>query len=280
MNVIYKNDSVIITEVSSFNLEQIFECGQCFRWNKTDCNTYSGVAFGKALTISQNDTTVTLQGCNKNDFENVWYSYFDLGIDYDEIKSSLASLHPVLKEAQQYAPGIRILSQEPWETLCSFIISQNNNIPRIKGIIDRLCRQYGEPIGDNLYAFPTAERLSCCTVDDFAPLRSGFRAKYIVDAATKVATNEINLHEIKKMPVEQARKELMKIKGVGPKVADCTMLYGMGKKECFPMDVWMKRAMEVLFPNLTPEDFGTNAGMAQQYIFHYSRMNPQLFEQS
>ncbi|MDD6446716.1 MAG: DNA-3-methyladenine glycosylase 2 family protein, partial [Ruminococcus sp.] len=184
------------------------------------------------------------------------------------------------KEAQQYAPGIRILSQEPWEALCSFIISQNNNIPRIKGIIDRLCRQYGEPIGDNLYAFPTAERLSRCTVDDLAPLRSGFRAKYIVDAATKVATNEINLHEIKKMPVEQARKELMKIKGVGPKVADCTMLYGMGKKECFPMDVWMKRAMEVLFPNLTPEDFGTNAGIAQQYIFHYSRMNPQLFEQS
>ncbi|MCI6007704.1 MAG: DNA-3-methyladenine glycosylase 2 family protein [Ruminococcus sp.] len=280
MNVIYKNDSVIITEVSSFNLEQIFECGQCFRWNKTDCNTYGGVAFGKALTISQKDTTVTLQGCNKNDFENVWYSYFDLGVDYDGIKSSLASLHPVLKEAQQYAPGIRILSQEPWEALCSFIISQNNNIPRIKGIIDRLCRQYGEPIGDNLYAFPTAERLSCCTVDDFAPLRSGFRAKYIVDAATKVATDEINLHEIKKMPVEQARKELMKIKGVGPKVADCTMLYGMGKKECFPMDVWMKRAMEVLFPNLTPEDFGTNAGIAQQYIFHYSRMNPQLFEQS
>lgn len=280
MNVIYKNDSVIITEVSSFNLEQIFECGQCFRWNKTDCNTYSGVAFGKALTISQNDTTVTLQGCNKNDFENVWYSYFDLGVDYDEIKSSLASLHPVLKEAQQYAPGIRILSQEPWEALCSFIISQNNNIPRIKGIIDRLCRQYGEPIGENLYAFPTVERLSRCTVDDLAPLRSGFRAKYIVDAATKVATNEINLHEIKKMPVEQAKKELMKIKGVGPKVADCTMLYGMGKKECFPMDVWMKRAMEVLFPNLTPEDFGANAGIAQQYIFHYSRMNPQLFEQS
>ncbi|MDD6447627.1 MAG: DNA glycosylase, partial [Ruminococcus sp.] len=233
MNVIYKNDSVIITEVSSFNLEQIFECGQCFRWNKTDCNTYGGVAFGKALTISQKDTTVTLQGCNKNDFENVWYSYFDLGVDYDGIKSSLASLHPVLKEAQQYAPGIRILSQEPWETLCSFIISQNNNIPRIKGIIDRLCRQYGEPIGDNLYAFPTAERLSCCTVDDFAPLRSGFRAKYIVDAATKVATDEINLHEIKKMPVEQARKDLMKLKGGGPKVADCTMLYGMGKKECF-----------------------------------------------
>ena len=270
---------MVITEASSFNLEQTFECGQCFRWSKTDCGTYSGVAFGKALTISQNDTTVTLQGCNKNDFENVWYSYFDLGTDYDEIKDSLASLHPVLKEAQQYAPGIRILNQEPWEALCSFIISQNNNIPRIKGIIDRLCRQYGEPIDDNLYAFPTAEKLSRCTVDDLAPLRSGFRAKYIVDAAAKAATNEINLHEIKKMPVEQARKELMKIKGVGPKVADCTMLYGMGKKECFPMDVWMKRAMEVLFPNLTPEDFGTNAGIAQQYIFHYSRMNPQLFEQ-
>lgn len=280
MNVIYKNDSVVITEASSFNLEQTFECGQCFRWSKTDCGTYSGVAFGKALTISQKNTTVTLQGCNKNDFENVWYSYFDLGTDYDEIKDSLAILHPVLKEAQQYAPGIRILNQEPWEALCSFIISQNNNIPRIKGIIDRLCRQYGKPIDDNLYAFPTAERLSRCTADDLAPLRSGFRAKYIVDAAAKAATNEINLHEIKKMPVEQARKELMKIKGVGPKVADCTMLYGMGKKECFPMDVWMKRAMEVLFPNLTPEDFGTNAGIAQQYIFHYSRMNPQLFEQS
>ena len=278
MLIEYTDYDVILKNISSFDLEQTLDCGQCFRWKKISDNTYSGAAYGKFLKISQSDYTIIFHNCSKADFENVWFSYFDLGTDYDSIKEKLAKIHPVLIEAEKYAPGIRILKQEPWEALCSFIISQNNNIPRIKGIIKRLCESFGNQIADGEYSFPSAERLCTYTVDDFAHLRSGFRAKYIVDACQKVSCGEVDLAKTEKMSVGDAREELIKIKGVGPKVADCTMLYGMGKKECFPMDVWMKRAMKILFPELTPESFGENAGIAQQYIFHYSRMHPELFE--
>lgn len=278
MNIEYIGNNVVLKNVTSFSLEQTLDCGQCFRWEKTLPNTYQGIAYGKLLTISQNSDEITLHNCTKVDFENIWYDYFDLATDYDKVRRELSLLHPVLNEAQKYAPGIRILNQEPWEALCSFIISQNNNIPRIKGIISRLCETFGEKLSDGNYTFPSAEKLSACSVDDLAPLRSGFRAKYIVDASRKVASGEIELNTVKELSVCEARNELIKIKGVGPKVADCTMLYGMGKKECFPLDVWMKRAMSILLPELTPQSFGVNAGIAQQYIFHYSRMNPQLFE--
>lgn len=279
MNIEYSESDVILENVTSFDIEQTLDCGQCFRWNKIGEKSYSGIAFGKYLEISQSENTVILHNCLKEDFENVWYNYFDLSTDYDTIRQQLAKIHPVLDEAQRYAPGIRILKQEPWEALCSFIISQNNNIPRIKGIIDRLCNNFGEKISENNYSFPTANVLNKLTVDDLAPLRSGFRAKYIIDACNRVASGELNLDEIKTMPIEQARAELTKIKGVGAKVSDCTLLYGMGRKECFPIDVWIKKAMAVLFPELTPRAFRDYAGIAQQYIFHYSRMHPHLFEE-
>lgn len=277
MNIEFSKD-IIISGITSFNLEQTLECGQCFRWNKTSENTYHGVAYGKALDISQIDDTVILHNCSKSDFENIWYDYFDLGTDYDTIRKQLAKIHPTLDEAQKYAPGIRLLKQEPWEALCSFIISQNNNIPRIKGIINRLCENFGDKISEYDYSFPTAQALDNLSVDDLAPLRSGFRAKYIIDACSKINSKEINLDEISAMPTEQAKRELIRIKGVGSKVADCTMLYGMGKKDCFPIDVWIKKAMAILFPELTPEVFGEYAGIAQQYIFHYSRMHSELFK--
>ena len=278
MKIKYSDNNVIIEDITSFNLEQILDCGQCFRWEQVSPDKYHGVAYGKALTVSQQGQTVIFHNCTQADFESIWFDYFDLGTNYDEMKNELAQLHPVLKDAQQYAPGIRILRQEPWEALCSFIISQNNNIPRIKGIIKRLCEAFGEKLEGNNYSFPTAEVLSKYTADDLAILKSGFRAKYIVDASQRVANKEVDLNNVISLPTEQARQELIKIKGVGPKVADCTMLYGMGKTDCFPLDVWMKRAMQVLFPTLTPQSFGKNAGVAQQYIFHYSRMNPQLFD--
>lgn len=278
MKIKYNDNNIVISSIDSFNLQQTLDCGQCFRWEQIEPDKYHGVAYGKSLTIGQQDDTIVLYDCSKSDFEGIWFNYFDLGTDYGKIRKELSELHPILKDAQQYAPGIRILKQEPWEALCSFIISQNNNIPRIKGIITRLCKNFGNSIGNGDYTFPTAEVLSKYTVDDLAVLRSGFRAKYIIDASLKVTNGEIDLENICTLSTEQARDELIKIKGVGPKVADCTMLYGMGKTDCFPLDVWMKRAMRVLFPNLTPQSFGKNAGVAQQYIFHYSRMNPQLFE--
>lgn len=277
MKIKYNRQNLIVTGITSFDLKQTLDCGQCFRWEEIEPDKFMGVAFGKALTISQQNNAVVFYNCTEEDFENIWFDYFDLGTDYDKIRKELSQMHPVLKEAGEYAPGIRILKQESWEALCSFIISQNNNIPRIKGIISRLCKTFGRELENGVYAFPTAEEISKYTVEDLAVLRSGFRAKYILDAAQKVANNEIDLEAIKTMPTTQARSELMKIKGVGPKVADCTMLYGMGKTDCFPLDVWMKRAMQILFSDIAYESFGENAGIAQQYIFHYSRMHPEMF---
>ena len=167
--------------------------------------------------------------------------------------------------------GIRILKQEPWEALCSFIISQNNNIPRITGIIDRLCSTWGEKNEKGEYSFPSYEILAGLTVEDLAPLKAGFRSKYILDAAQKLKNKEIDLNKIYSATMDEAREELMKIKGVGKKVADCTLLYGFGRMEAFPVDVWVKRIVEELYPDGLPECIKGNEGIAQQYLFHWRR---------
>ena len=264
-----------------FDPEETLTCGQAFRWKEVlgedGVPCWEGVAKGHVLRLRKEQKNI-LFFCSRQDFDDIWRDYFDLEQDYEEKRTFLASLSPVLSNAAEYAPGIRILRQEPWEALCSFIISQNNNIPRIQGIIDRLCRLLGDPIpGSSHYTFPGPEKLAACTVEDLAPLRAGFRAKYLIDAAQKVADKKIDVQKIARSPAEFGRNELQKIMGVGPKVAECALLYGFHKTDCFPMDVWMKRAMEVLLPEMTPADFGENAGLAQQFLFHYSRMHPNLF---
>ncbi len=256
-----------------FDLEQTLDCGQCFRFVKKE-DYFEGMAFSKILKIKRDGDFIELD-CDEKDFEEIWKNYFDFDTNYAIIKRELENFSPIMKDAINFAPGIRILKQDPWEALCSFIISQNNNIPRIKGIISRLCENFGEKIGE-FYSFPKPEKIASLTAQDLEPIKSGFRAKYILDAA-KTAT-QTDLNQIYTMPIDEARAELMKIKGVGPKVAECVLLYGFHRTECFPLDVWMKRAMEVLFPQNKPEDFGLNAGIAQQYIFHYSRMNANLFD--
>lgn len=155
-----------------------------------------------------------------------------------------------------------------------FIISQNNNIPRIKGIVERLCRTFGQPLKNDDYGFPSPRDLAGLDESALSPLRCGWRAGYILDAARRVYSGEIKLDEVAAMPIDKARKTLMLIRGVGPKVAECVLLYGMGRYQAFPLDVWMKRAMSNLFPDLSPHSFGKYAGIAQQYIFHYIRCNP------
>ena len=272
----FVGNNVEITEFDEFNLEETFKCGQCFRWQKTKENTFEGVAFDKYLQIIEEKDKIILVNTSENDFNNIWKKYFDLDLDYNKVKSDLGKINNTMKIACDYAPGIRILSQDYWETLCSFIISQNNNIPRIKGIISRMCEEFGKEICTGIYSFPSADALSKLSEDDLKPLRSGFRAGYILDAAKKVAGKEIDLESIKNMDIVSARLELQQIKGVGPKVAECTLLYGFHRLEAFPMDVWMKRAMKELFAGMIPEDFGRYAGIAQQYIFNYSRTNPEL----
>lgn len=279
MDYCYKDGTMIVKNVTSLDLGETLDCGQSFRWRDNGDGSFTGVAYEKLVTVSMQNGDLHIENTTEQDFEKIWRNYFDLDLDYDSIRSSIGEIHPVLKEASAYAPGIRILQQEPWEALCTFIISQNNNIKRIKGIVDRLCTTFGNKIGDtDFYTFPKPEILAELTPDDLAPLRAGFRNKYIIDASRKVASGEVDLEKCRNVPYDEARAELCKIKGVGNKVADCTLLFGMHRIEAFPIDVWMRRAMEKLFPNMTGEDFGEYAGIAQQYIFHYARMHPELFE--
>ena len=270
-------NGIKISGVKDLDLGETLDCGQSFRWKRNDNGSFSGVAFNRAVTMDLIGTDLYIDNAPMEDYD-LWYNYLDLQLDYGKIRNDISKLHPVLKEASAYAPGIRILRQDPWEALCTFIISQNNNIKRIKGIVERLCENFGEKLSQGEYTFPTAEKLSKLSVDDLAPIRAGFRNKYIIDGAQKVNSGEVNLNICYDLPYDEARQELMKIKGVGTKVADCTLLFGFHRIEAFPLDVWMKRAMEKLFPTMSPKDFGEYAGIAQQYIFHYSRMNPEIFE--
>ncbi|MDE7390832.1 MAG: DNA-3-methyladenine glycosylase [Lachnospiraceae bacterium] len=267
-----------VTGITDFDLAQTLDCGQAFRWAEQPDGAFIGVAHGKILTLRKNGDELELDGVEPSEYDSIWKRYFDLDMDYGAVRTELSKLHPILNEAAEFAPGIRILNQEPWEALCSFIISQNNNIPRIKGIIERLCAMCGEQLADNMYTFPSAEKIAAMTAEDLAPIRAGFRARYIIDGARRVADGSVDLEKIRTMPIDEARKELMQITGVGVKVADCTLLYGLHRLDCFPLDVWMKRAMSVLFPSMTATDFGEYGGIAQQYIFHYSRLHPELFE--
>ena len=278
MKNISSENFILIPDVRDLDLEQTLDCGQSFRWEKQNDGSFSGVAFGKYVNISLDGTDMVIKNAAPED-EKIWREYFDLELDYGKIRGDISKLHPVLEEAARYAPGIRILRQEPYEALCTFIISQNNNIKRIKGSVAGLCERFGDEIDEGVYTFPNAERLAELTPDDLAPLRAGFRNRYIIDSAKKVASGEVDLELCKTADYEAARAELMKITGVGVKVADCTLLFGMHRVEAFPVDVWMKRAMEKLFPGMTAADFGEYAGIAQQYIFHYSRMHPELFNE-
>lgn len=271
MNVDYiKNTSCITIERKCFDALLSVDCGQSFRWKLTGENEVSGIAFGKALTLRQSPETVTFCGVDGEDFEKIWVPYFDLERDYSALCERFSS-DPYLKKAVNECNGIRILKQDPWEALCSFIISQNNNIPRIKGIVERLCATLGEPLENENFAFPSAEKIAAAGIEALAPLRAGFRAKYIIDAAEKVASGEIDFQKIYDSPLDDGRDELIKIKGVGEKVAQCALLYGFGKVDAFPVDVWVKRIMAELYPDGLPECTNGVRGIAQQYLFHWYR---------
>lgn len=251
-------------------LAQSLDCGQCFRWNQLPDGTWEGVACGKYLRITGENFPDVLN----NGF---WANYFDMGLDYGKIRRGFCTLDPVMAEAADYAPDMRILNQDPWEALCSFILSQCNNIKRIKGMVARLCGKFGESVDETHQMFPTAQALASADEKDLRTLGFGFRAAYVLDAARRIASGRICLDEIRRMPLDEARSRLTEINGVGPKVADCALLYGLHRLDAFPMDVWMKRAMKTLFPGRNPAWFGPYAGIAQQYLFHYSRNHPELF---
>lgn len=246
------------------------DCGQAFRWAKNEDGSIEGIAFGKALKIVDNGNEAILYGTDEKEFNEVWKNYFDLDRDYEKICKTLSQDKHLAKAIETY-PGIRILRQDHWEALCSFIISQNNNIPRIKGIIDRLCSSLGEDLGNGRYTFPSPEKVLEAGAEGLAPLRAGFRVKYILDAAQKVTDGTVDFKLIENGTLEEGAEELKKIKGVGDKVAACTLLYGFSKVDALPIDVWVKRILAEMYPDGMPECTDGVKGIAQQYLFHWRR---------
>ena len=266
----YLNGDLYLHDMQNFNLGNTLDSGQCFRWQELSDGSWTGIAYGKNIRLGYLDRALVLYKTAPEDFFAVWNDYFDLDRDYGAL-SECMSEDPVLARALAFAPGIRILRQPPFETLCSFILSQNNNIKRIKGLVRRLCEQFGKPIEDGNFAFPEPEDLAGLTVEKLTPVRAGFRARYLLDAANKVSSGDISLSSLYTLPLEEARLALRSIVGVGPKVADCVLLYGFGRTECFPVDVWISRALRHLYPEGFPERFSAWGGIAQQTLFHYVR---------
>lgn len=278
MNVTTQNDYILISDTEFFDLDKTLDCGQCFRFERTGQGVWQGVALGRRLCMKQSEKGIEIYGLSRSQFENEgFYEYFDLGRDYCKINQLLFS-DPILRPMIKEGSGIRILRQEPFETLVSFIISTSNNIPRIKKIINSLCNQFGRRRKDafgEYYTFPDCDILSELSLDQLADIRAGYRDKYILDCAKKVASGQVDLKAIEHMEYDMAIKELTKIKGVGIKVADCVLLFAYGKLSAFPRDVWIKRALQ----NLYPVDGGAAlmqspyAGIAQQYLYYWARGN-------
>lgn len=267
-----------IDGITHLDLAQTFECGQCFRWEPTGDGGYAGVLGRYPVTLHLERGSLLVHGLTRQQADGILAPYLALDEDYAAIQQLLRQ-SPALAAAVDYAGGIRVLRQDSWEALCSFILSQNNNIPRIRGIIRRLCEGFGQPLGDGQFAFPTPGALAGRTVEELAPLRSGFRARYLLDAAQKVHSGELDLEQVRRLPTPDAARELCRIHGVGVKVAHCTLLYGFYRTDCLPVDVWMRRVMGRMFPQGLPQALLPYAGIAQQYLFHYARSHPGLFRE-
>ena len=275
---------VVLSDIGNFSVYKTFDCGQCFRFDpgyEADGYTFgvTGSAYGKTVTFAEDGSHIMIIGSDENDYINIWQRYLSLDTDYGEIDRCITTALDekgcaVMRRAAEVSAGIRLLRQDPWEALCSFIVSQNNNIPRIKKIICAMCDEYGEVTNDGLSkSFPTPKALADAGEEKIFALRTGFRAKYIYDAAVKVASGEINLESVlKNDSYEDCEKELMKIKGVGPKVAACALLFGFEKTEAYPVDTWMKKVAARHFESgPDPKKFGKYAGIAQQYLFYMER---------
>ena len=282
----------VLKNIENFEPKHIFECGQCFRWNKEDDDSYTGVVGINVLNVKKDQNNIIIKGICKDNIQDVCMQYFNLGTDYNKIKTDLSKIDENMKISIQYGDGIRILKQDPWETLISFIISANNNIPRIKGIIEKISKKYGKEIEWNNtkhYTFPTPEELSRATVRELRLLGLGFRDSRVFETTKMVKENKIDIANLEKMEdINLLREELLKFPGVGPKVADCIMLFSMKKHEVFPIDVWVKRVITELYLNeiaennsknisnkkileLAEKKFGKLAGIAQQYLFYWRR---------
>lgn len=267
-----------------FKIKEILECGQCFRFNKLESNTYEIIALGERLRVTQDDTIIQLD-CDERSYKDHWHAYFDMDRDYPLLMDQLMAKDDILKEAVVSKSGLRILQQEPFEMLMCFIISQNKSIPQIRILVERLSQSYGQVKKDQFgdyYCFPTPEELKDVTEEDFRELKVGFRAPYLLDAVAHVLDGRLDLRALYQLNKEEARIKLMAVKGIGGKVADCILLFAYGKVDVFPIDVWVRRIMtEAYFHGEKTSDrkilafaesyFDGISGLAQQYLFYDGR---------
>ena len=285
MKLYEKDNLVILEDVENFDAKAIFTCGQAFRWYEEKNGSFTTVHLGRVLNVLNVENKVIFKGTNLEEFNEIWIDYFDLSTDYQSIRKSLSN-NEILAKAMEYGKGIRILNQNHFEMLISFIISANNMIPRIKKSIEVISMKYGKFICEDenrkYYSFPTVEELSKATVEDLREFaKVGFRDKRIFDTVNLIKNENIDLDNFEKLDTDTLREELLKFSGVGDKVADCIMLFSYRRGEVFPVDVWIKRVMEELFiKEETPVKkiskeadriFGKYAGYAQQYLFYYGR---------
>ena len=269
--------------IPRINIFKTFDCGQCFRFDPVSMfgNKYEfgGVAFGKYVVFAQdNENEIIIYNSTVKEYKELWRRFLSLDVDYEEIDSRISSTlrSEHMDRAIECAKGIRILRQDGWEAICSFIISQNNNIPRIKKIISAMCEKYGEKIeflDSAYYAFPSAKALFEAGECEIFALKTGFRAKYIIDACDCLISGRVDIEELKReKDFDRCVEALCRVKGIGLKVACCALLFGFEKTEAFPIDVWMKRALERYFPEgIDLAALGKTAGIAQQYLFYYEK---------
>ncbi len=283
--------TVVIEGVEDLDVGKIFDCGQCFRFdpvqNSRHEKEFAGVAFGRFVSFAQDADTLYIYNSTLGEFESMWYTFLSLDCDYSAMAEDILSRSDkdALRLAVDHGRGIRILHQDEWETVCSFIISQQNNIPRIKKLVGSLSARLGTPIStvgmeehggsrDGIaYAFPTPQAVFDAGEDVLAELKTGFRAKYILDAARRVLDGSLDFDFLKNCDdLDQCRKHLLSVYGIGDKVANCSLLFGFEKLNAFPVDVWIKRVIEKYFPEkFDPAELGPYAGIAQQYLFYYER---------
>ncbi len=265
-----ETSGVLLTECEDFSPALIFGCGQSFRFEQMEPGLYRGVALGRELTLAETPQGVRLH-CTPQEYEAVWRAYFDMDLDYAAVRRAVA-VTPFMGEAVDFGRGLRILRQDFWEAACSFLISQCNNIARIKGIVARLCERHGEAVSEKAHAFPSAGQVACLSETELRALGTGYRAPYLLAAARAVAEGRLSAAALNALPYAEAKRALMQTPGIGAKVADCILLYGLHRTDAFPVDVWMRRALAEHFPaGFDPAEFGPHAGIAQQYIFHYER---------
>ena len=279
-----------IQNKESFVMKDIFECGQCFRWNKQQDGSYTGVFKDNVLNLQEEKNNIVFKGICNGNIEDIVRDYFDLNRNYEEIKEKLSKIDENMKTSIQYGKGIRILNQDLWETIISFIISANNNIPRIKGIIERLSKKYGKEIkwnNESFYTFPTPEELKDVTVNQYRELGLGFRDIRLYETTKMILEKQVDIEKMKENKnTNEVRERLLQLSGVGPKVADCILLFSTLKRfEVFPIDVWVRRVMNDLYikkedetkvnkkeiEQIAKNKFGDLAGLAQQYLFYWRR---------